>query len=352
MILNPISVNVENKNSKNSSNSINFGSSNPIIFLMDSIDNGGFAASFIAQDFLGMAAPRTVAGLTRNSNETGEQNTGYARLVAIREVLSGPSTFIIPGLMLWGINHCFGRANNVPINFIKGFSDHLEDIAEKNPKILTNPQHLKETFYKDMVRNLLYASTTDTNNSHYLLGSELNKEVDKFTKILIEMDKAPKKHFWNRKEKSKDCPKYAQDFKKEFTDKFVGLRKQHSNNPSNKIFKAWFELKKDIPNTKDKHLTPKITNFVDNLLNYTNDAVDNISNKFKPGNNIKQFVQDFGQKRIASRFLTNTIMTASVVCFFLFIPKLYNAKDGKNPALAGLGIDENINTAKKAEGKR
>ena len=42
------------------------GSFNPVVTLMDAIDKGGFAASFIAQDGIGMVAPRIYEGLNRN----------------------------------------------------------------------------------------------------------------------------------------------------------------------------------------------------------------------------------------------------------------------------------------------
>ena len=45
------------------------GSFNPVILLMDGIEKGGFAATFIAQDGIGMVAPRIYEGLNRNRKE-------------------------------------------------------------------------------------------------------------------------------------------------------------------------------------------------------------------------------------------------------------------------------------------
>ena len=82
------------------------GSFNPLVTVMDAIDKGGFAASFIAQDGIGMVAPRIYEGLNRNrqrdenGNKTGPLNWEFARREGIREVLSGPSAFLIPrGIM-------------------------------------------------------------------------------------------------------------------------------------------------------------------------------------------------------------------------------------------------------------
>lgn len=339
-----LNYNVNCKDNSSKSQSVAFGSSgfNPVLMVMDGIDKGGFAASFIVQDMLGMAVPRTATGLTRNSDETGEKNTGYARLVAIREILSGPSTFIIPGVLIYGIKRIFGRANDVPINFIKGFSDHFEEFAEKNSNDLTNSKALKEAFYKDSVNNLVYNSTIGENNKHYLEGNELTKETEKLTKLLLEMENAPKKHFWNRGAANKDGVKYASTLKGEFIEHFVELRKSHSDNPSNKINTAWFKTKEDVLNIAENEkgfIKTKVGSFVDYLTNFTNDITDTVAKKFKSGENIKSFVQDFGHRRVASRFLTNLAMISSVIAFFTIIPKLYNSKDGKNPALAGLEAD-------------
>lgn len=357
MAINPVSVKVENNSNKynqTAPKAVTFGNFNPVISMMDGIDKGGFAASFIIQDMLGMAVPRTVTGLTRNSDQTGESNKGYARLVAIRELLSGPSTFAIPAMMLWGIKKRFGRANNVPVNFIKGFNDHFADVAEKNSKILNNQQELKKAFYKNMAKNLLESSTTnwkaDGTIEHYLVGKELDQEVEKFANKLIAIDKAPKKYFWNRGDANSKGEKFAKTLKGEFVEDFVELRKTHSDNPSNKLFKAWFKLKNDIPNTADGHLETKVGSFIDYVMDYTNDAVKSVTNKFQPGEQkVRSFVENFGHKRAGSRFLVNVGMTAAVISFFTIIPKLYNSKDGKNPALAGLTPEHQ--PSKKKEGK-
>ena len=95
------------------------GSFNPVVTLMDAIDKGGFAASFIAQDGIGMVAPRIYEGLNRNreTDENGKKkgplNWEFARREGIREILSGPSAFLIPLGILTLIKKFSGSANNV-----------------------------------------------------------------------------------------------------------------------------------------------------------------------------------------------------------------------------------------------
>ena len=51
------------KRKKNNQHQQTFtGSFNPIVMLMDAIDRGGFAASFIAQDGIGMVCSENIRG--------------------------------------------------------------------------------------------------------------------------------------------------------------------------------------------------------------------------------------------------------------------------------------------------
>ena len=94
----------QNNKKQNQHNKYNqsFTGGNPVVMLMDAIERGGFAASFIAQDGLGMVAPRITEGLNRgrktdeNGKKHGPLNWEFARKEGIREILSGPSAFIIP----------------------------------------------------------------------------------------------------------------------------------------------------------------------------------------------------------------------------------------------------------------
>lgn len=350
MTLNPVSVKVDNNNSLPRKQVAFRGGGNPIIWMMDGINKGGFAAQFVTQDMLGMALPRTAAGLTRNSKDTGEKNTAYARLVAIREFLSGPSSFMIPAAMLYATKKHFGAANDVPSTYIKAFSDDFTKFADANPEALKNPKELKAAYYKHSVRNLIENSTLGKNGKSLLSPEEINAETEKFTQKLIDMESAPKKYLWSPKTKDGKQIVYAKDLKGQFLEDFVELRKKHSENPSNKINTAWFKSESQILNTEgngEKFVKTSVGRFVDHLRDYTKDLSNSISKKLKPGENVKNFVENFCHKRVGSRFISNLSMTAAVICFFTIIPKLYNSKDGKNPALAGLTPEQTPPAEKK-----
>ena len=115
---------------------------------MDFIAAGGFAASFCIQDGLGFIAPRVGKGLLRggkkkhdeNGNEIldkngqpkRELNWAYARKEGIREVITGPSAFLIPWLLLKGINKKYGTGNSVKLDYLDGFKNIFGKYAKEN----------------------------------------------------------------------------------------------------------------------------------------------------------------------------------------------------------------------------
>lgn len=126
------------------------GSFNPVVTLMDAIDKGGFAASFIAQDGIGMVAPRIYEGLNRNreKDENGKKigplNWEFARREGIREILSGPSAFLIPMGIMAIIKKTSGTANNVHVSHIEALGQNFADYAAKHPEQLKNSAEFKK----------------------------------------------------------------------------------------------------------------------------------------------------------------------------------------------------------------
>ena len=124
------------------------------VVVANSITNGGFAFSFIAQDFCGMAMPRVLEGINRRpvNPETGKKegpyNWAFARREGIREVLSGPSAFVIPMGILAVVKKISGAANNVPVNMIQVLGSNMKDYAQNvDVNVLTDKVQTKKGFY-------------------------------------------------------------------------------------------------------------------------------------------------------------------------------------------------------------
>ena len=333
MTVQPIQLNnTENKHNRlNNSKNISFeGSINPVITVMDAVDRGGFAASFILQDFLGMAAPRVGTGLYRNHDKTGHLNWDFAKKEGVREILSGPSAFLIPLGMLFGIKKLSGTANNVPIDYINGFSEEFAKYANLHKDTLKNPKLAKEGFYKELFRNMLY---TSTNNG--LSGKELDKTARRYAKKLIQSENAKSKGFFN-KLTGKKVAGSSQDLQQELLEDFVQLRKKYLGAKNDKTLVEY-------TTQNGKKLTTSFKSILGHMNDYASDVIKHINKRVDTNLNPDKFVKNFSRRRSGSRFLTNMSMFAAVVGFYTIIPKLYNhTTKGKDPGLAGL-VEENQN---------
>lgn len=306
---------------------------NPVVTLMDAIDRGGFAASFIAQDGIGMVAPRIKEGLNRgreedaNGKKTGPLNWDFARKEGVREILSGPSAFLIPAGMLAIIKKYSGTANNVSMDMIRALGKNFEEFAgdSANKDALTDKAATKRNFYEKIFRNVLNTSTEGK-----LSSEEINKLATHYTNKAIEIEGAKKKNAFKHLI-GKAVPNSKQDLTQALTDEFMLLRKQNVSPSANEIVASL------TVEGKDKPISLSFKKLLDNMRDFSDDAIDSVNKTLKKdaGTDVKEFIQRFTKKRTGSRFITNLSMYLAVVGFYTIIPKLYNLGLKGNPALKG-----------------
>ena len=308
------------------------GSFNPIVMLMDGIEKGGFAASFITQDGIGMVAPRIYEGLNRNRKEdengkkTGPLNWEFARREGIREVLSGPSAFLIPLGILTLIKKFGGTANNVQVSHIQALGKDFAEYVSQNPEQLKTPTEFKKGYYTKVFENLLENSTEKS-----FAGSELKQKAGDFAKLLVDAET-------NRANKNK---KAAKELNAKLVTEYMDVRKTHSA-PSNDGLAASLKVegKKEPLETNIKRLTQSLTD-------YTDDVLKRINKKgITDGAELKKFVTDFNKFRAGTRVISNLGMWSAVVVFYTLIPKLYNIGIKHDPGLKGLEEPQTNNDTK------
>ena len=315
------------------------------VAVADALTNGGFITSFIAQDFFGMAGPRVLEGINRRpvNKETGKKegpyNWAFARREGIREVLSGPSAFIIPWFILHFIKKYSGTTNNVPINMIQSLGNNFIDYAAKNPHTLDDVAKTRREFYDKIGENLLKTTFN---------GQELDpKDIEKldFTNRAIEIEQAKgkKKSLWKKitNQKVEGSP---EDLTDSLLNDFMKMKKKYLNpsaneltveltiNPEN-LGKAAAELTDaDKTGVTFKKLLKTMTDFTDDVIESTGHAMKKFEGReFDP----ERFLKSFVARRTGSRILTNVGMWSAVVGFYALIPKLYSlGLKGQNPAFA------------------
>lgn len=320
------------------------GSFNPVVTLMDAIDKGGFAASFIAQDGIGMVAPRIYEGLNRNreKDENGKKigplNWEFARREGIREILSGPSAFLIPMGIMAIIKKTSGTANNVHVSHIEALGQNFADYAAKHPDQLKNSSEFKKGYYAQILENALENSTDETFN-----GEQLKEKAKSFAEKLVDSEE-------KRANKDKNN---ANKLQAEIVDEYMKLRKQYSAPSGNELAVS---LK---VSGKDKPLGTNIRQLVQSLTDYSGDALEKVNKHLEKhaNGNIDEYIKKFNTHRAGTRVLSNLGMWSAVVGFYTLIPKLYNLGLKHDPGLKGLveegaeKTEDKVKEDKKAEAK-
>jgi len=317
---------------KRSAKDVAFGNaSNLIVMFMDGIDRGGFVASFMAQDFCGMVAPRIYEGLNRNREETGHLNWDFAKREGLRECLSGPSVFIIPWAILSVIKKYSGTANNVAVDFIKAFGNEFGNYASGKGANIADKAKTQTEFYEQVYKNVLKTSTNGE-----LAEEELNATAKKFAKELTAIRDAKSKGFWKNLT-GKEVAGSKEDLLAKLSDEFIAIRKKHTT-ASTPQWVAELSTGKDSAGNAKK-ISASFSSFSNRLLDYTHDAAEHAKNfvdKNKSGN-VVDYIKNHTTRRMGSRALTNVGMWLAVVGFYFAIPKIYSmGLNGKNPGMAGL----------------
>ena len=114
---------------------------------MQSIENGGFLASFLIQDMLGMTAPRVGAAFLRDKEVTGRYNMQEGFEVLGREGLTGPSMMAIAPIT-FALAAKTGRTTGINSQLIRRFGNSLKEF-------ITNPKFDKSLLNnKDKLENI------------------------------------------------------------------------------------------------------------------------------------------------------------------------------------------------------
>ncbi len=352
MSVKPISVRIESNNNANKikvnepkKKDVSFGNSNIIVGTMDFIERGGFAASFCIQDFIGFIAPRVGKGLVRGSkkkdengnpvlDENGKQvreyNWALARKELLRELITGPSAFVIPWAALKGINKV-ASGNNVKLNYINGFNNAFTDFASNNLDAVKAGNAAKTGFYQNVFENVLENSLGGTLTKDEIRATAQDYAQRQISREQILADKTLTKE--QRKVKLAELGTSVED-------DFMKLKKS-------KIGGAVDELSINIKSLNGDLKGGSIGELLSSMSDYFTDAVKSTKKALTKNAdaNLADVVKSFTHRRMGTRVLTNLGLFGTVAAFYTQIPKLYNKGLKEDPALKGTAADPSLVTA-------
>ena len=272
---------------------------------MQSIENGGFLASFLIQDGFGMTLPRSVAGFLRDKEVTGKYNMQEGLEVVGREGLTGPSMMAVAPLMLL-LTAKFGRSTGVNTQLIKRFGNSLKEMISRpdfDKNLLKDAEKFKQEFYKQNLGKML----TDT------VGKEntTKESIDYIMKQIANYEKIPPDA---KLKKFRGKAKYRKECINNITEHINNLKFQTSSD-LNMLEKVKFgsEALKD-------HKNFSVKNAIEGMIKYTDDAIT--ANKHLDKLDVLA-AEKIKNSSIAKRVIT-TISTMLATLGVLFVlPKIY-----------------------------
>ena len=275
----------------------------------DLIENGGLAISFTLQDMLGTNLPRPIMGLRRNTKENkGEKNLKFAAKELVREMLTGPSMFLIPMGMLAAGKKLIGKTIDVPMKFIKSFGEiHAAQAVNEAGQAIS-----KQDFYKNAFTQIIQNAKAEPQASQ----ETLEKAAD-FAERLVKTakDKAAQKETLIK-----------------LSDEFVDIVKGHAKDTANTDFTIA---------TISKTTSAPFKETITHMIAYADDVVEKAKNC--DTGKINDYIRKLSNKKVIGRLGANIAMYAAVMAFLQIIPRLYNRAEGKsNAGLKGLMKEETL----------
>lgn len=367
MAIQSVNASLDKKNHKaaiaQKQNQVAFkGSENFVVATMDFIDKGGYATSFIIQDGFGFVFPRVGKGILRGSKKTDENgnpvldergkqvreyNWEYARKEGLREVITGPSAFLIPlgGLAL--ITKYFGRGNNVKLDYIDSFKAPFTNFVKNNLDAIkaAGVDDLntldKSAFYEEVFKDTISKTINhDIPAADKMSSEEINDYAKRFTEKQLQIEEIKADKSLNKKARNAKIAEIGP-----LEDDFMKLVKSRVGGTVNEQSVRISSSKGDIKHGSIGELLGSMSDYIDDALK---SAKKSISDKTSL-NDVEGIVKNFTNRRMGSRIFTNMGLFALVAAFYTQIPKLYNMGLKGNPALKGTAAEKAAEPVKTSE---
>lgn len=276
---------------------------------MQGIENGGFLASFLIQDALGMTMPRVGAAFLRDKEVTGKYNIQEGFEVLGREGLTGPCMMAVAPIM-FALAAKFGRSTSINSQLIRRFGDSFKELITRpnfNKDLLKNKEQFKKEFFTKNIREMLTNTLGEGNfkeeSVEFILKKIANYEN-------IPADAVLPKNLLGIKSKSK----YKASCIADIVEHINNIKYSTSNDLTllNKLKLGSEEL------NSVKSFSTK--NAIDGMIKYSDDAIT-LNKKILELDEL--MAEGIKNKSIAKRFISNIATIAATLGVLSGLPKLY-----------------------------
>ena len=300
--------NSQKVNSENKNNTSFRGATDALVRFWEGVDRGGLAASFTIQDMLGTNIPRTWAAKDVGKDLTGKNNWGAVVENGLREFLTGPSMFVVPGGVLYASTKFGAKSNAVPVQTIKDFAE----IIKKSNIDTTSKEAFKKSFYESVLECVFsnFDGIKDIENL-----AQKGIDIDDYIAQILKMESAKEKGLINNI-KNVSMPDSKEEILEGIIKKFVTDKKANTTGYPN-FLKA---LITDTSADKAAKYEVKIGDLIDRMIKYSDDLYESLG---KQKGSLDDILESFTKSRMGSRFATNILMGVFTAAAMWFIPRIY-----------------------------
>ena len=276
--------------------------------IMSRIENGGFLVLFLIQDFLGMNAPRTIAGFLRDREVTGEYNIQEGLEVFGRESLTGPCMMAVAPLFLYYASKPMGQSIGINSELIKRYGNSLKETLSSSTfdkGLLKDGAKFKTEFLKKNIGDILKQT----------LDGRTQEEIDSSVKYIMECleryENIPKDA---KLKKLFGKSRYRDDCLEQITEHINNLKYDKSSD-----LNMLRRVKFGVYGEKDAKVFDTKKAF-EGLVKYTNDAIKFNKNLDKLDSAAAESLK---HSALGKRVLTTAGMIAATLGMLSVLPKLY-----------------------------
>lgn len=320
------------------------------------IENGGKMVEFIILDLISLILPRTIAGLLRNQDKLGNLNWEAGLEELLRELTTGPSTFLIPLAFIIGARKTGSKSADIGFKFLHNFKNGVKKIGP----IPASHEKFKHSLYSNVFKDSLKATFNGKKDLEYkskgiTKTATVEKHAEKLTDKIIKIE-AQQQKIANIKRKLSIGEKVRYWFNTKPNTQNLKEIKQANNEISKlkgKILERITLLNKSQGNFNSPHIIKlgdkascHASNLVENIITYSNDIGKKIQSAAKGKTNAtnrNKIIEKIHGKTRYARMLMIMSATISTSIFLILTPKMYQVSK-KYPGIAGFD-DEDTNNS-------
>lgn len=267
--------------------------------VLDFVDKKGFFGEFLIVDTLSLIVPRIVIGLNRDKEKTGHLNYQAGLEEAGREVISGPSMFLIPMGIIELVKH-LSPAAKIQRDILSELSASMDDVLKntKDVSVLKDKDKLSRnisgTLFDRAFGDYELKNKKALKNKFVDLLNDPSAKIADFEKLVVEI---------NNKNKSKTT-----------LDSHMVIKSKNGSISANPLFKDFKHYSNDVVDKFAKH------DFGKGTLESSKEAA-------------KGFLEHIQKVRRTTRIGASVASYLAVGAFLLELPKLY-LRSKISPAMA------------------